>query len=384
MKGCNSSTRSNDRATRFNQVELANYRQGARDKGQGKYEQQFELSEEFQQQLKQKVRELLTEQEWRRRKMQMRISEEEGRLKKDEEETKEMWKRKREHEEQWEGTRENRVVEDQIDVAEFAFIIMVYDKGVMKFSVSFGRGVRIKVGVDKHECSVQEALNLDPTGILWNLDFHRNLNDWELDLVASLLDKLTRFHHCPGEDDKMILIDCAKGMFSVKTFYKDLEIPTQNTPLTFPMKKIWIPKLTSKVVFFAWTLVLNKAFTIDNLRKRNILIVNFCSMCKKDGESIDYLLLLCLFAESIWIELFTGIGNPWPHFRSVKELLTNWKTRNLVCHGKVLWRFLPFVVSSWRDFKKTGKKGKKGEIRPPKLKIEDPNKSYVQRPVKRG
>lgn len=37
------------------------------------------------------------------------ISEEEGRLKKDEEETKEMWKRKREHEEKWEETRETRV-----------------------------------------------------------------------------------------------------------------------------------------------------------------------------------------------------------------------------------------------------------------------------------
>ncbi|CAA0841354.1 Chaperone DnaJ-domain superfamily protein [Striga hermonthica] len=76
---------------------------------EGKYEQEFERSDEFQQQLKFKVREILTEQEWRRRKMQMRISEEEGRLKKDEEETKELWKRKREHEEQWEGTREQRV-----------------------------------------------------------------------------------------------------------------------------------------------------------------------------------------------------------------------------------------------------------------------------------
>lgn len=76
---------------------------------EGKYEQQYERSEEFQQELKKKVQELLTEQEWRRRKMQMRISEEEGRLKRDEEEQKEMWKRKREHEEQWEGTREKRV-----------------------------------------------------------------------------------------------------------------------------------------------------------------------------------------------------------------------------------------------------------------------------------
>ncbi|XP_020105756.1 dnaJ homolog subfamily C member 8 [Ananas comosus] len=76
---------------------------------EGKYEVQYEQSEEFQQQLKIKVREILTEQEWRRRKMQMRISEEEGRLKKDEEETKEMMKRKREHEEQWEETRDRRV-----------------------------------------------------------------------------------------------------------------------------------------------------------------------------------------------------------------------------------------------------------------------------------
>ncbi|XP_057549217.1 J domain-containing protein spf31 isoform X1 [Amaranthus tricolor] len=74
-----------------------------------KFDQAYEQSDEFQRQLKLKVREILTEQEWRRRKMAMRISEEEGRLKKDEQEQKEMWKRKREHEEQWEGTREKRV-----------------------------------------------------------------------------------------------------------------------------------------------------------------------------------------------------------------------------------------------------------------------------------
>ncbi|KAL5151988.1 DnaJ subfamily C member 8 [Glycine soja] len=79
---------------------------------EGKYDKQYEQSEEFRQELKVKVRELLTEQEWRRRKMQMRISEEEGRLKRDEEEQKEMWKRKREHEEEWEGTREKRTEKD--------------------------------------------------------------------------------------------------------------------------------------------------------------------------------------------------------------------------------------------------------------------------------
>lgn len=40
---------------------------------QGKYELQHEQSEEFQQELKLKVRQLLTDQEWRRRKMAMRV-----------------------------------------------------------------------------------------------------------------------------------------------------------------------------------------------------------------------------------------------------------------------------------------------------------------------
>lgn len=76
---------------------------------EGKAEGSFEHSEEFRQAWKLRVREILTEQEWRRRKLTMRISEEEGRVKKEEEETREMWKHKREHQEKWEETRENRV-----------------------------------------------------------------------------------------------------------------------------------------------------------------------------------------------------------------------------------------------------------------------------------
>lgn len=43
------------------------------DLAQGKYDQHYESTEEFKQELKLKVREILTEQEWRRRKMQMRV-----------------------------------------------------------------------------------------------------------------------------------------------------------------------------------------------------------------------------------------------------------------------------------------------------------------------
>eukprot|EP00897_Mesotaenium_endlicherianum_P008382 jgi/Mesen1/7572/ME000392S06828 len=77
------------------------------DEGQDK--EGYEKSDEFRHKWKLKVREVLTQQEWRRRKMQMRISEEEGRLKKDEAELKETYKKRKEHDEKWEETRETRV-----------------------------------------------------------------------------------------------------------------------------------------------------------------------------------------------------------------------------------------------------------------------------------
>ncbi|KAF6148867.1 hypothetical protein GIB67_014238 [Kingdonia uniflora] len=57
------------------------------------------------------------------------------------------------------------------------------------------------------------------TYFIGNLGFYRNLNDWELNFIASLLDKLTSFHHCPGkegEDDRIVWIDCAKGLSTTK------------------------------------------------------------------------------------------------------------------------------------------------------------------------
>eukprot|EP00898_Chlorokybus_atmophyticus_P004131 jgi/Chlat1/4719/Chrsp30S04767 len=71
--------------------------------------EKWEQSDDFHEKWKLKARDILANTEWRRRKLTQRISEEEGRLKKEEEETREDWKRKREHEAAWENTRENRV-----------------------------------------------------------------------------------------------------------------------------------------------------------------------------------------------------------------------------------------------------------------------------------
>ena len=89
----------------------------------------------------------------------------------------------------------------------------------------------------------------------------------------------------------------SKGGFAVKSFYRCL-----NPPFTmkFPWKGIWKPKVPPQVAFFMWTAALGKILTAENLRKRNIVIVSWCCMCKADGESIDHLFIHCPVAKELW------------------------------------------------------------------------------------
>jgi hypothetical protein len=48
-----------------------------------------------------------------------------------------------------------------------------------------------------------------------------------------------------------------------------------------------------RLAFFVWFAALGKILTLDNLRTRNVVVVEWCCMCKKSGESIDHLLIHC-------------------------------------------------------------------------------------------
>ena len=66
-----------------------------------------------------------------------------------------------------------------------------------------------------------------------------------------------------------------------------------------PWKIIWKSKALPRMAFFVWTAVMGKILTVDNLRKKNIIVTE-CCMCKKSGESIDHLLLHCEVAIEVW------------------------------------------------------------------------------------
>ena len=92
-----------------------------------------------------------------------------------------------------------------------------------------------------------------------------------------------------GEDKIGQKLDRDKG-FMVKDYYSIL---VGSNYYCFPWKSIWKQKIPSRVAFFVWAVALGKCLTIDNSQKRKVWILDWCYMCKCNGESVDHLFLHC-------------------------------------------------------------------------------------------
>jgi hypothetical protein len=87
---------------------------------------------------------------------------------------------------------------------------------------------------------------------------------------------------------------------------------------------VWWTRALSRAAFFAWSVALDKILTMDNLRKRHIIIVDRCCLCKRDGESVDHLLLHCDVASAMWNNIFLRFSMSWVMSRRVIDLFECW------------------------------------------------------------
>ena len=90
------------------------------------------------------------------------------------------------------------------------------------------------------------------------------------------------------------------GKFDIQSFYNKI----RGTSLSkFPWKGIWKVKIPKRVAFFLWTATHGRILTLDNLMLRRLPLANRCCMCYCSAESVDYLLIHCPVAYSLWVQM---------------------------------------------------------------------------------
>lgn len=102
------------------------------------------------------------------------------------------------------------------------------------------------------------------------MNFRRNLNNWEIDDFCQLLLQLDYTHIDQSKGDSPKCIASNDGTFSIKKCYRILMKQTRFWDTSWSWKGIWRTKAPIKVACFGWTVAWGAYLTQDNpiFRKR--------------------------------------------------------------------------------------------------------------------
>ena len=198
------------------------------------------------------------------------------------------------------------------------------------------------------EASVAELICFSLDSYHWNISFTRLGQDWELESIASFMDLLYSGVWKGDGVDKLCWKLSSVGVYDVRSYYKVLQPPSH---MSFPWKTVWKPNLPTKISFFIWTAALGLILTNDNLQKRWLLVINWCCICKRAGETTNHLLLCCPVARELWCMVFTLFGVHLVMLNGVMELLSSWPGKFSKHRNGVVWNIIPhcLMCGIWRE-----------------------------------
>ncbi|XP_062233892.1 uncharacterized protein LOC133931081 [Phragmites australis] len=75
-----------------------------------------------------------------------------------------------------------------------------------------------------------------------------------------------------------------------------------------PWKHIWKSWAPLRCKFFVWLAVLNHCWTEDRLARRGLPHPSVCPLCDQAEETIQHLLISCVFARQVWFIVFQKFG----------------------------------------------------------------------------
>ena len=89
---------------------------------------------------------------------------------------------------------------------------------------------------------------------------------------------------------------------------------------------------------------------MDNLKKKGFYLVNRCYFCKEEEESVDYMMLHCLYVRKLWDKFITLLCFEWVFPNNIQDFFIAWKTTHNILVINIWNIFLPhFWWEVWKE-----------------------------------
>uniref|UniRef100_A0A0A9AHW6 Reverse transcriptase zinc-binding domain-containing protein n=1 Tax=Arundo donax TaxID=35708 RepID=A0A0A9AHW6_ARUDO len=75
-----------------------------------------------------------------------------------------------------------------------------------------------------------------------------------------------------------------------------------------PWERLWKSWAPGKCQFFIWLVAHNRCWTTDRLAQHGLPHPNHCSLCDQEEETINHLLISCVFTRQFWFLLLQQFG----------------------------------------------------------------------------
>jgi hypothetical protein len=117
------------------------------------------------------------------------------------------------------------------------------------------------------------------------------VHDWKIELVTSFFDLLYSIGLRRGSEARICWTPSKRRIFEIRSFYQAL---SSSAGFSFSWKSIWRSKALEGCLSFLFFSTAAFRENLDpgyNLRKRQVIVIDWCCMRKKSEKSIDHLLL---------------------------------------------------------------------------------------------
>ncbi|WVZ69533.1 hypothetical protein U9M48_018306 [Paspalum notatum var. saurae] len=109
----------------------------------------------------------------------------------------------------------------------------------------------------------------------------------------------------PDVADKHQWRFASHGSYSSKSAYEAFFVGS----ITFaPWRRVWKTWAPLRCKFFIWLVFKKRLWTADRLAKRGLPHPAACPLCDKSDETIQHLLISCVFAREVWTAILSKLG----------------------------------------------------------------------------